>query len=106
MTSWRALLADGRVVAYDGDNTPQHFLDLIARFEVLHDGRIVVALEPRADQRVVFRWDRGVRDGVAFQAGFKVGLVDRSTGSALVCEYGAGPMRITDDVVLSPSEVA
>lgn len=104
--SWRALLADGRVISYDGDNTPQPVLDLIVRFEVLHGERVIVALEPQPYQRVVFRWDRAVRGGQQLQLGVKVGLVDRETGTALVCELTDGPMRVTSNVVLTPEEVA
>lgn len=105
MVVWRASLADGRTVVYDGDNTPQPFLDLIVRFEVLHGGRVVVVLEPKPEQRVVFRWDRGIRSGQQFQLGFKVGLLDRETGTALVCHYSDGPMRVTGGVVLTSEEV-
>ena len=106
MVAWRACLADGRTVTYDGHNTPQPVLDGSVRVEGTHAARVVTFVEPLPHQRVVFRWDRGLRGGQQFQVGFKLGLADRATGTALVCEYSDGPMRVTSDVVLTPEEAS
>lgn len=104
---WRAHLADGRVVDHDGDNTPQHFLDLIVRFEVFEPGGSRLALiEPGPGERVIWRW---VRENNGFEqrtVGVKVGLLDRESGGLDVNELTPEGWHKTTDVVLTPQELA
>lgn len=104
---WRAFLADGTVVSYDGLNSPQGFLDRIVRFDVLGPRGPLVSLTPESHQRVVFRWVREHRGGgQATPAGVKVGLLDRERGEHEVYLLTPRGRERTDDFVLTPAELA
>ena len=103
---WRAHLADGRVVEHDGQNTPQDFLDLIVRFDVIApDGSRLASLEPGVNERVIWRWQRANDGGGTRTEGVKVGHLNRDTGEVDVRLFDGRSWSPTD-VVLTPAEVA
>lgn len=103
--TWRATLADGRVITEDGTNTIQAFLDLIVRFELLHQGVPQLVLEPTASERVLYRRRTELSmDGTA-RVTFVVGLLSREDGGHLVAEVGNGPVRFSRDIALSDVEL-
>lgn len=107
MVVWRALLADGRVIEYDGDNTPQPFLDLIAEFQLVANGSVVVRLLPDAGERVIYR--RRNEGFNRWTTCHIVGLVNLEHGLASLCEYGEdGVLKIgfVPAVEFTPAEVA
>lgn len=107
---WRAHLADGRVVDHDGDNTPQHFLPQIVRFEVFApNGAKLAEVDPGPRDFVIWRWVRerwGSGDDQKRTAGCKLGILNRDTGEASVREWDGVKWTPTDDVVLTPVELA
>jgi hypothetical protein len=104
---WRAFLADGSIVQYDGTNSPQEFLNQIVRFDVLGKTGPLVSLTPESHQRVIFRWVREHRGaGQATVAGMKVGLLDKNQGAHEVYLLTHEGRERTDDFVLTPEEMA
>lgn len=85
---WRALLADGRTIQYDGTNSPQPFLDQIIRFELLGPNGPVVALNPDKGERIIYR--RRSQGFGEWSVGHVVGLLDLESGLAFLTEYRDG----------------
>lgn len=104
--TWRATLADGRVVVEDGTNTPQAFLDLIVRFELLHQGIPQLVLEPEPHERVLYRRRTALGMNGDARVTFVVGLLSKVDGGHLVAEVGNGPVRFSRDIALMDAEVA
>lgn len=102
--SWRATLADGRVITEDGSNTPQAFLDQIVRFELIYNGMVQAVLEPSAGERVLYR--RRTAMAVSGEARVSVvfGLLSLTDGGHLVAEIGNGPVRFSRDIKLTDVE--
>ena len=104
---WRANLVDGRVVDHDGDNTPQDFLPLIARFEVFApNGAKIAEVEPGPRDLVIWRWVRENDGGGQRTAGCKVGVLNRDTREASVRAWDGATWTPTDDVVLTDVELS
>ena len=103
---WRALLADGRVVIENGNNTPQAFLDDIVRFELIYQGAPQVVLEPEPNERVIFRRRTELSMNGEASVTIVVGLLNRDDGGHLVAELGNGPVRFSRDVALTDVELA
>ena len=104
--TWRALLADGRVVSESPTTSPQHFLDQIVRFELIYNNAPQVVLEPLPHERVLYRRTTELSMNGDARVTVKVGLLDKSTGAHLIAELGNGPVRFSRDIVLSDVEVA
>lgn len=104
---WRAVLADGRVVEFDGTNSPQPFLDQIVEFQILRAGVVVVRLLPDQGERVIFRRrNEGFNE---FTTSIVVGLLNLEHGLASLCELGEdGCLKIgfVPAVEFTPAEVA
>lgn len=105
---WRAHLADGRVVDHDGENTPQHFLPLIVRFEVFApNGAKLAEIEPGPREFVIWRWTRTIAGDEKQTVGVKVGVLNRDSGEFDVRYLDAsGDWVPTTDVVLTDAEKA
>lgn len=103
---WRALLADGRVVVYDGTNSHEPFLDQIIEFQLLDGIEIKVVVRPDAGERVVYR--RRNEGFGQWATSHVVGLMSREHGLAFLTEYGDdGVLRIgfVAPVEFTPAEV-
>lgn len=104
---WRAHLADGRVVDHDGDNTPQHFLDLIVRFEVFApNGAMIARLEPGPRDRLIWRWERAMKGAEKATLAVKCGILNRDTGEADVRRWAGEQWEPTTDFRLDELERA
>lgn len=103
---WRATLADGKVVTEDGNNSPQAFVDQIIRFELIYQGVPQVVLEPKADERVLYRRRTAMSMNGEARVSMIVGLLSLSDGGHLVAELGNGPVRFSRDVALTAAELA
>jgi hypothetical protein len=104
---WRAVLADGRVVEYDGTNSPQPFLDQIIEFQIIRNGAVIVRLLPDKGERVIFR--RRNEGFNQFTTSYIVGLVNLEHGLASLCELGEdGVLKIgfVSEVQFTPAEMA
>lgn len=107
MIVWRALLADGQVVTYDGGNSPQPFLDQIIEFQLLDAGEVRVRLLPDKGERVVYRRrNEGFNQWTTCHI---VGLVNLEHGLASLAEYGEdGVLKVgfVPEVQFTPAELA
>lgn len=103
---WRATLADGRVITEDGNNSPQHFLDQVVRFELIYQGAPQVVLEPSPDERVLYRRRTELSMNGEARVSVIVGLLSKVDGGHLVAHIGNGPVRFSRDVALSDVEIA
>lgn len=107
ITLWRAVLADGRVVVYDGNNSPQGFLDQIIEFQVIRAGTVLVRLLPDQGERVIFRWrNEGFN---RWTTSCVLGLVNLEHGLVSLAELGEdGCLKIgfVPEVQLTPAELA
>lgn len=102
---WRALLADGRVITEDGNNTPQSHLDEIVKFELVYQGVPQVVLEPKPDERVIYRRRTEMTMNGEARVSVIVGLLSLVDGGHLVAHLGNGPVRFSRDVVLTDLEL-
>ena len=102
---WRAYLADGRVVEYDGDNSPQHLLPLIVRFEVFAaNGAKIGEVDPGPRDRVIFRRIREITDGVVNEVGVKLGVLNLDSMEFDAKQWDGRHWEPTRDLVLTPEE--
>lgn len=88
MVTWRALLADGRVVVEDGTNSHEQFLDQMIEFQLIRSGAVVVRVQPDHGERVVYR--RRSEGFNTWTTSHIVGLMSREHGLAFLTEYGEG----------------
>ena len=107
MVIWRALLADGSVVSYDGTNSHEPLLDRIVEFQLVHGGAVVVRVCPDVGERVVYR--RRNEGFNTWTTCHIVGLMSREHGLAFLTEYGEdGVLKIgfVPEVQFTAAEVA
>lgn len=107
MVFWRALLADGSVVAEDGVRSHEQFLDQMIEFQLVADGAVVVRVQPDTGERVVYRRrNEGLNTWTTCHI---VGLMSREHGLAFLTEYGEdGVLKIgfVPEVQFTPAEIA
>lgn len=110
---WRATLADGRIVTYNGENSPQQFLDLIVEFAVFRaDGSVGVVVRPdaAAGERLVYRRRPTVKiDGTYLHVAHVVGILHRDSGLAFITqldENGAVNLGYVDPIEFTSVELA
>lgn len=107
MVIWRALLADGSVVSYDGSNSHEPLLDQIIEFQLVHQGAVVVRVQPDHGERVVYR--RRNEGFNTWTTCHIVGLMSREHGLAFLTEYGEdGVLKIgmVPSIEFTPTELA
>lgn len=107
MIIWRALLADGRVVTFDGSNSPQSFLNDIIEFQLIQGGSVLVRVQPDKGERVIYR--RRNEGFKQFTTCHIVGIVNLEHGLASLCELGEdGVLKIgfVPEVEFTAAEVA
>ena len=107
MVIWRALLADGSVAVYDGTNSHEPLLDQIVEFQLVHQGAVVVRVQPDQGERVVYR--RRSEGFNKWTTCHIVGLMSREHGLAFLTEYGEdGVLKIgmVPQIEFTPAELA
>lgn len=107
MISWRALLADGSVVAEDGIVSHEAFLDQMIEFQLVDGHSVVVRVQPDHGERVVYR--RRNEGFNSWTTCHIVGLMSREHGLAFLTEYGEdGVLKIgmVPRIEFTPAELA